>query len=57
MIDTYQIAEVSRIVHYLKKHAVGKTIEAIKAQEDDVSSLESCNTCKELKASRVIERL
>ncbi|KAF2131504.1 hypothetical protein P153DRAFT_365082 [Dothidotthia symphoricarpi CBS 119687] len=31
-----ELAEVSRIVHYLKKHAVGRTIEAVKAQEDDI---------------------
>lgn len=31
-----QIAEVARIVHFLKKHAVGKTIQAVKTQEDNV---------------------
>ncbi|KAF2832881.1 hypothetical protein CC86DRAFT_337864 [Ophiobolus disseminans] len=31
-----EIAEISRIVHYLKKHAVGKTISAVKTQEDDI---------------------
>ncbi|KAH7385725.1 formamidopyrimidine-DNA glycosylase [Pyrenochaeta sp. MPI-SDFR-AT-0127] len=31
-----EIAEVARLVHYLKKHAVGKTVEAIKTQEDDI---------------------
>ncbi|KAF1911824.1 Formamidopyrimidine-DNA glycosylase N-terminal domain-containing protein [Ampelomyces quisqualis] len=31
-----EIAEISRIVHYLKKHAVGRTIEAVKTQEDDI---------------------
>ncbi|KAF2035046.1 hypothetical protein EK21DRAFT_55560, partial [Setomelanomma holmii] len=30
------IAEISRIVHYLKKHAVGKTVEAVKTQEDTI---------------------
>ncbi|PSN73119.1 TPR-like protein [Corynespora cassiicola Philippines] len=31
-----EIAEIARIVHYLKKHAVGKTIAAVKAQEDTI---------------------
>ncbi|KAH7095613.1 Formamidopyrimidine-DNA glycosylase N-terminal domain-containing protein [Paraphoma chrysanthemicola] len=31
-----EIAEISRIVHYLKKHAVGKTVEAVKTQEDTI---------------------
>ncbi|CAO2650470.1 Nn.00g017620.m01.CDS01 [Neocucurbitaria sp. VM-36] len=31
-----EIAEVARIVHFLKKHAVGKTVEAVKTQEDDI---------------------
>ncbi|KAF2120792.1 NMDA receptor-regulated protein 1-domain-containing protein, partial [Lophiotrema nucula] len=31
-----QIAEVSRIVHFLRKNAVGKTIAAVKAQEDTI---------------------
>ncbi|KAF2196701.1 TPR-like protein [Delitschia confertaspora ATCC 74209] len=31
-----QIAEVARIVHYLSKHIVGKTIAAVKTQEDDI---------------------
>ncbi|EUC45559.1 hypothetical protein COCMIDRAFT_5273 [Bipolaris oryzae ATCC 44560] len=31
-----EIAEVARIVHFLKKHAVGKTIQAVKTQEDNI---------------------
>ncbi|OCK97712.1 uncharacterized protein K441DRAFT_655624 [Cenococcum geophilum 1.58] len=31
-----EIGEVARIVHYLKKHLVGKTIAAVKTQEDDI---------------------
>ncbi|KAF2842372.1 TPR-like protein [Patellaria atrata CBS 101060] len=31
-----EIAEVARIVHYLKKHIVGKTIASVKVQEDDI---------------------
>ncbi|KAL1792126.1 hypothetical protein ACET3X_009877 [Alternaria dauci] len=31
-----EIAEVARIVSFLRKHAVGKTIEAVKAQEDNI---------------------
>ncbi len=33
-----KIAEVARIVNYLKKHAVGRTISAVKTQEDDVGT-------------------
>jgi hypothetical protein len=36
MTDLTKIAEVARIVHYLKKHAVGKVIAAVKTQEDEV---------------------
>ena len=32
----YQIAEVARVVHYLKKHLVGRTIAAVRAEEDDL---------------------
>ncbi|KAF2745436.1 putative Formamidopyrimidine-DNA glycosylase [Sporormia fimetaria CBS 119925] len=31
-----EIAEVARIVHYLKKHAVGRVVSAVKTQEDDI---------------------
>ncbi|KAF2472225.1 TPR-like protein [Lindgomyces ingoldianus] len=31
-----EIGEVARIVHYLKKHVVGKTIAAVKTQEDAI---------------------
>ncbi|KAH7028320.1 putative Formamidopyrimidine-DNA glycosylase [Macrophomina phaseolina] len=31
-----EIGEVARIVHYLRKHVVGKTIRAVRAQEDDI---------------------
>ncbi|KAF2264470.1 formamidopyrimidine-DNA glycosylase [Lojkania enalia] len=31
-----EIGEVARIVHYLKKHVVGKTIASVKTQEDDI---------------------
>lgn len=31
-----QIAEVARIVHYLKKHLVGRTIASVRAEEDDL---------------------
>ncbi|KAF2279640.1 uncharacterized protein EI97DRAFT_412856 [Westerdykella ornata] len=31
-----EIAEVARIVHYLKKHAVGKVVKAVKTQEDEI---------------------
>jgi formamidopyrimidine-DNA glycosylase len=31
-----QIAEIARIVHYLKKYAVGRTISAVKTQEDTI---------------------
>ncbi|KAF2189796.1 TPR-like protein [Zopfia rhizophila CBS 207.26] len=31
-----EIGEVARIVHYLKEHVVGKTIAAVKTQEDDI---------------------
>ncbi|KAF2786960.1 formamidopyrimidine-dna glycosylase [Melanomma pulvis-pyrius CBS 109.77] len=31
-----EIAEVARIVHFLKKHVVGKTIATVKTQEDDI---------------------
>ncbi|KAI8936263.1 hypothetical protein NX059_006685 [Plenodomus lindquistii] len=31
-----EIAEVARVVHFLKKHVVGKTIAAVKTQEDDI---------------------
>lgn len=31
-----EIAEVARVVHYLKKHAVGKIIAAVRTQEDDI---------------------
>ena len=44
--DASQIAEVARIVHFLKKHAVGKTIAAVKTQEDDVG-FALCRTTKE----------
>jgi hypothetical protein len=37
-LRNFQIAEISRIVHYLKKHAVGKTVEAVKTQEDTVGN-------------------
>ena len=33
---TAQIGEVARVVHYLKKHAVGRTIGAVKTQEDEI---------------------
>ncbi|KAF9695769.1 hypothetical protein EKO04_006155 [Ascochyta lentis] len=31
-----EIAEVARIVHYLKKHLVGRTIASVRAEEDDL---------------------
>ncbi|KAF1930932.1 uncharacterized protein M421DRAFT_3203 [Didymella exigua CBS 183.55] len=31
-----EIAEVARIVHYLKKHLVGRTILSVRAEEDDL---------------------
>lgn len=31
-----QIGEVARIVHFLKKHAVGRTVKAVKAQDDAI---------------------
>ncbi|KAL5118298.1 hypothetical protein ACEQ8H_003808 [Pleosporales sp. CAS-2024a] len=31
-----EIAEISRIVHYLKKYAVGKTVAAVQTQEDHI---------------------
>ncbi|KAF2691048.1 putative formamidopyrimidine-DNA glycosylase [Lentithecium fluviatile CBS 122367] len=31
-----EIAEIARIVHYLKKHAVGRTVSAVKTQEDAI---------------------
>ena len=31
-----QIAEVARIVHYLKKYAIGRVIKAVKTQEDTI---------------------
>jgi formamidopyrimidine-DNA glycosylase len=31
-----QIAEIARIVHYLKKNVVGRTIAAVKADTDDI---------------------
>ncbi|RMZ69052.1 hypothetical protein GMOD_00002964 [Pyrenophora seminiperda CCB06] len=31
-----EIAEVARIVHFLRKYVVGKTIELVKTQEDDI---------------------
>ncbi|KAF2002846.1 hypothetical protein P154DRAFT_520615 [Amniculicola lignicola CBS 123094] len=31
-----EIGEIARIVHFLKKHVVGKTIAAVKTQEDDI---------------------
>ncbi|EOD50941.1 putative formamidopyrimidine-dna protein [Neofusicoccum parvum UCRNP2] len=31
-----EIAEVARIVHFLRKHVVGKTIRAVRTQEDDI---------------------
>ncbi|KAF2018595.1 hypothetical protein BU24DRAFT_447259 [Aaosphaeria arxii CBS 175.79] len=31
-----EIAEVARIVHFLKKHAVGKTVQSVKTQEDTI---------------------
>ena len=35
-LNALQIAEIARIVHYLKKHVVSKTIAVVKTQEDDV---------------------
>lgn len=34
--DVFQIAEVARIVHFLKKHAAGRMIKAVQAQEDTI---------------------
>ena len=34
--NTSQIGEIARIVHYLRKHVVGKTVATVKTQEDDV---------------------
>lgn len=34
--NSTKIAEVHRIVHFLKKHAVGKVVANVKAQEDNV---------------------
>ncbi|KAF2995812.1 hypothetical protein E8E13_001254 [Curvularia kusanoi] len=31
-----EIAEVARVVHFLKKHLVGRTIAAVRAEEDDL---------------------
>ncbi|KAL9090886.1 MAG: hypothetical protein Q9165_005094 [Trypethelium subeluteriae] len=31
-----EIGEVARIVHYLQKHAVGRTIDRVEAQEDEI---------------------
>ncbi|KAJ4991305.1 formamidopyrimidine-DNA glycosylase domain-containing protein [Stagonosporopsis vannaccii] len=31
-----EIAEVARVVHYLKKHVVGRTIASVRADEDDL---------------------
>ncbi|OMP88113.1 Formamidopyrimidine-DNA glycosylase [Diplodia seriata] len=31
-----EIGEIARIVHYLRKHVVGKTIRAVRTQEDDI---------------------
>jgi formamidopyrimidine-DNA glycosylase len=31
-----QIGEVARIVHYLKKHAVGRTVSSVVAENDDI---------------------
>ncbi|CAI6334235.1 unnamed protein product [Periconia digitata] len=31
-----EIAEISRIVHFLRKYAVGRTIKAVKTQEDNI---------------------
>ncbi|KZM21215.1 damaged DNA binding [Ascochyta rabiei] len=31
-----EIAEVARVVHYLKKHLVGRTIASVRAEEDDL---------------------
>jgi hypothetical protein len=54
--NALQIAEVARIVHFLKKHAVGRTIEAVKTQEDDVCVLISISGCKHTLDAAILRR-
>lgn len=31
-----EIGEIARLVHYLRKHLIGRTIASVKVQEDDI---------------------
>jgi len=36
LLTLFQIGEVARIVHYLKKHLVGRTIARVQAENDEI---------------------
>jgi formamidopyrimidine-DNA glycosylase len=46
-----EIGEIARLVHFLRKHLVGKTISSVKVQEDPIVYQKDNTTAEEFKKS------